>query len=440
MSKNRIVIIGAGYTGLTAAYRLAQQGHKVTILEKSNVIGGLASDFRVEGASLERAYHHIFKTDTSIIKLANELGVGSEIAWHDSSVALFYDNVLYPFKGALDLIRFKPLHFHNRIRAGLVVLYLQRTNKWKKFQTISAYEWMKKYAGRQVTKVIWEPLLRGKFDTYYDKVAMAWLWARVHVRAQSREAGGEKLGYFKKGFQTFTNALIKEVKRLGVDIQTGSNIHSIKSDGGKVVVEVDGDKKVYDRCIATVPTHVFAKLIAEDKAATREYLDQLSSINYLGARLLIFSSSQYLSPYYWHNINDMKLPFLVFINHTNLIDKTNYNGRYIYYIATYVPHDHELFKCSEAALKETWFIALKKIFPDFEPAEINELHSFAFANAQHIVDLEYTDKMPAKTSPLANVYLSNFSQIFPEDRGTNYAVREGELIASAASDQGSTHR
>lgn len=430
-SKN-IVIIGAGYTGLVAALRLSERGHKVTVLERGTTIGGLASDFKVEGASLERAYHHLFKTDTYIINMANELGVGDKLKWHDSAQSLYYGGKLYPFKGALDLIRFSPLKFHNRIRAGLVVLYLQKEKNWQKFQNVTAYDWMKKAGGKQVAEVIWEPLLKGKFDEYYDKVSMAWLWARIHIRAQSREAGGEKLGYFDGGFQVFTDALVARLKELGVDIQTGieiSNISNTPADKVKISFS-DGSSKIYDTCIATTPSYVFAKLIEGNESVKASYLKQLNSIKYLGARLLIFSSYQEISPYYWHNINDLDLPFLVFIHHTKLIDKSAYNNKYIYYIATYVPHDHELFTCDDEALERLWFDSLKKIFPDFDTTKVREKHFFRFANAQHIVEGDYSKKIPAAKTPLANVYLSNFSQIYPEDRGTNYAVREGEKVAT----------
>ncbi|HYG83248.1 MAG TPA: NAD(P)/FAD-dependent oxidoreductase [Verrucomicrobiae bacterium] len=427
--KQSVVIIGGGYTGLVAALRLAQAGKKVTILEKGAVLGGLASDFTIESASIERAYHHLFKTDTHIINLAQELGIGDKLLWHDSSVSLYYNHQLYPFKGALDLIKFSPLSFWNRIRAGLVVLYLQRTNNWQKFQHITAYDWMKKAAGDQVTEVIWEPLLKGKFDTFYNKVSMAWLWARVHIRAQSREADGEKLGYFEGGFQTFTNALVAKLKELGVTIHTSADISGISSKDNQVVISfADGTTKNFEDCIATVPSHVFAKLI-EKANVDQTYLTQLHSINYLGARLLIFSSEQDISPYYWHNINDLELPFLVFIHHTKLIDKRYYNGKYVYYIATYVPHDHQLFTCDDLELEGLWFGSLKKIFPAFDTGQIRERHFFRFANAQHIVDTDYASKIPANITPLPHVYLSNFSQIYPEDRGTNYAVREGEKIA-----------
>jgi protoporphyrinogen oxidase len=312
-----------------------------------------------------------------------------------------------------------------------VVLYLQKTNNWQRFQDISAYDWMLKNAGKQVTEVIWEPLLKGKFDKYYDKVSMAWLWARIHIRAQSREAGGEKLGYFDGGFQVFTDALVTRLKDLGVDIQTGVEISSV-SNSRTHTVRVgfsDGSSKTYDACLATTPSHVFAKLISANKTVKDSYIKKLESIDYLGARLLIFSSEQDLSPYYWHNINDLNLPFLVFINHTKLIDKSVYNGKYIYYIATYVPHDDELFKMDDATLEEVWFSSLKKIFPEFKAKQIREKHFFRFANAQHIVTTNYPAKKPGHRTPLANVFLYNFSQIYPEDRGTNYAVREGKQAA-----------
>lgn len=433
-SNKKIVIIGAGYTGLVAAYKLAQQGHAVTVLERGPVIGGLASDFKVEGSSLERAYHHLFKTDTHIIEMAEELGVGDALKWHDSSVSLYYDDTLYPFKGAFDLIKFRPLSLFNRIRAGLVVLYLQKTTNWRALQNTSAYDWMLRTAGKEVTKVIWEPLLKGKFDKYYDKVSMAWLWARIHIRAQSRETGGEKLGYFEGGFQTFTDALSQKLTDLGVEIKTGSEIASITStSSGKVRIHfADNSRQTFDKCVATTPSHVFAKLVETDKQIKSSYLKKLNSINYLGARLLIFSSTQNISSYYWHNVNDLNLPFLVFINHTNLIDKKYYNGKYIYYIATYVPHDDPLFTCDDKTLEKKWFVSLKQIFPDFDTKKIREKHYFRFANAQHIVDTNYTSKLPDAKTPLRNVYLSNFSQIYPEDRGTNYAVREGKKIAELA--------
>lgn len=155
---------------------------------------------------------------------------------------------------------------------------------------------MLKHAGPQVTEVIWEPLLKGKFDEYFDKVSMAWLWARIHIRAQSREVGGEKLGYFNGGFQTFTDTLVAKLKELGVKIETGIDIVSIDNDkkDSVVITFADGKQKKYDACVATTPSHVFAKLVEKSSSVTDKYLTQLRSINYLGARLMIFHQTKTL--------------------------------------------------------------------------------------------------------------------------------------------------
>ncbi|PIY17476.1 amine oxidase, partial [Candidatus Dojkabacteria bacterium CG_4_10_14_3_um_filter_Dojkabacteria_WS6_41_9] len=84
----KVAIIGAGFTGLTAGYELAKKGVDVTIFEKSSDIGGLAGGFTLEGASLEKAYHHLFRTDTAILSLLDELGLSKELGWYESKVGM----------------------------------------------------------------------------------------------------------------------------------------------------------------------------------------------------------------------------------------------------------------------------------------------------------------------------------------------------------------
>ena len=225
-----IAIIGGGLTGLTTAYRLVQAGVKVTIFEGSDRLGGLAAGCDLAGHHVEQAYHFLYKTDEYILALAEELGFRDKLTYHKSSVSTYYGNKLYPMETPLDLIRFTPLSFVNRIRAGLSVLYLQKVKDWRPLSKTTALDWLRRNAGKQVTDVIWEPLLRGKFDRYYDKITMSWLWGRVLQRVDSRDKdlGGEALGYFEGGFRVVIDSLVNPVRAAGADIRLNARVKGLR--------------------------------------------------------------------------------------------------------------------------------------------------------------------------------------------------------------------
>lgn len=427
--KGNIAIIGGGLTGLVASYRLSQKGYKVTVLEKSDSLGGLMGGFKINGTNLEKAYHHIFKTDKNIIKLIKELSLQNRLQWHESSIGIYYQNKVYPFVTPVDLLKFRPLNLIDKVRLGLVKIYLEKDNNYKKFIKIPANEWMKKWCGENAYRVIWEPLLKGKFHGYYHNVSMAWLWARIHTRVNSKEPGDvkEMLGYIDGGFDLITQKLVNKIKEKGGVIKLSSSINRIEQAGDdKIKIIMDGKALIFDKVIASIPSNSLAKLL--DLKKYKNYINNLNSIDYLGAVTVIFSSKQSLSPYYWHNINDLKSPFLAFIQHTNLIDKSNYKNEHVYYLGIYLPESYRYFKSKDEDIYKDFFKYLKKIFPKFDEKQITSKFVFRFKNAQHVVDLDYISKIPNYKTPIKNLYLSNFSQIFPEDRGTNFAVREGEKI------------
>jgi protoporphyrinogen oxidase len=396
MKNKNVAIIGGGITGLVAGYRLLQKGYKIIIFEKSDILGGLLGGFKINGVYLEKAYHHVFKTDREIISIIKELGLQNKLKWHESKTALYYEEKIYPFAGALDLLKFKPLSLIDKLRLGLTKIYLEKENNWQKFENVLAWEWMKKWCGDRAYEVVWEPLLKGKFSDRYKDISMAWMWARIHTRGNSSEKGREYLGYMDGGFQLIIDELEERIKKLGGKIETGNEILDFK--------ELE---KEYDKIISTAP---------------------LSNVDYLGAITMVFSSKQSLSPYYWHNINDIKSPFLAMIQHTNLIGTENYGGKNIYYLGTYLSQNHKYFTCKDNLIEKDFFGYLKKIFPEFSEKEIEEKFVFKFKYAQHIVGKNYREKIK-NLNKTKKIIQANFAQIYPEDRGINYAVREAEKVA-----------
>jgi protoporphyrinogen oxidase len=433
----KIAIIGGGLTGLTTAYELLKyKNNDVVIYEKEKELGGLAQSFKLGAANLEKFYHHIFKTDNYILDLAEELGLKDKMLWLESSTSIYRDGEVFPFVTAMDLIKFKPLPLIDRVRAGVVTLFLQKYSNWERFKNISAYDWMMKYAGKNVTEVIWQPLLEGKFSKYYKNISMAWLWARINIRANSRKGIGEKemLGYMDGGYQLLFDELIKRIKDMGGKIFVNSTVSDIQEiQNGKLQMKVNEKAEVFDKVLVTIPSPVFPKLLSQNtknNSQMKEYLGRLGKIKYLGALCLVFTSEQNLADYYWHNINDTDFPFLVLIHHTKFVDKKNYDNKYVYYIANYLPTDDPLYNMQENELKALWFKYLKKIYPKFEKAKVESTYIFKSQYAQHIVDMNYFSNVPDVVAPIKNLYLSNFSLMYPEDRGMNYAVREGLRMAN----------
>jgi protoporphyrinogen oxidase len=151
----KILIVGGGFTGLTAALRLsAGKNFDVTLVESSAQLGGLAAGFPLDGTSLEKTYHHLFLTDTSILDLVEELGLKEKLIWCDSSVGIFRDGKIHAFKTPLDLLKFSPCSFIGRLRTGFTALYLKHRKNWRGFTRTTAHDWMTRACGASAMATI----------------------------------------------------------------------------------------------------------------------------------------------------------------------------------------------------------------------------------------------------------------------------------------------
>src|SRR5512135_1828280 len=201
-------IIGGGFAGMTAAYELGKLGYKTFLFERMKELGGLAGTFPIEGTRLERGYHHWFTSDTSIVDLMGELGLGDRVMWIPSKIG----SMVSP----IDVLKLGTVPFPDRIRLGLATFYLtylQRSrNNFGKYEKITAAEWWKKNAGGQVWDKVWLPMFRGKFGAQAENIPMVWHWYKIVLRIGSRRnIGKEELGYPRGSFQVLIDALEKAI-------------------------------------------------------------------------------------------------------------------------------------------------------------------------------------------------------------------------------------
>ena len=430
----RIGIIGGGAAGLAAAYELTGLGHDAEVFEAAPFLGGQASTFEVGGGRLERGYHHLFVSDTDMVELIQELGLGDQLAWLESRVGLFHGGKIWDFSSPLDLLRFKPLSLLQRLRVGLWSFRLQKTADWRRFEGITAQEWVTRHMGREAYQVIWEPLLRGKFGENYDQISMTWLWGKFRLRVGSRRGIFEKerLGYPMGSFGQVFDLLGERVTQQGGEVHLSARVNRVVVEDGVAAgleVELPGQEpavRSYDAVIATTPSYVFTRLVPP---LPQDYQDRLVNVRYLAAVLLILALDRPLSDKYWMNIADSSLPFVGIIEHTNMVDKSLYGGRHIVYLTNYPSRDSELYRMSAEELLETYLPHLRKINPEFDRSWIQEYFHHKIDGAQPIIEVNYSQRIPDHRTPFKNLYLANTTHIYPEDRGTNYSVRMGRRVA-----------
>ena len=229
----RIAIVGAGVTGLAAAYDLSKNDHDVVIYDRAPFLGGQASTFEINGARLERGYHHLFQSDIDIIELMEEIDLVHKMRWIDSKVGTLYDGKIYNFVTPIDLLKFKPLKFPDRIRLGLVTLIIQRIKNWRNLESITAVDWLKKWVGQGAFEGFWGPMLRGKFgDNYYKEVGMAWIWGKIATRFSSRSSrfSREQLGYPIGSFGEICDVLAEKITQRSNHINLSSRVVEIRSE------------------------------------------------------------------------------------------------------------------------------------------------------------------------------------------------------------------
>lgn len=415
----KIAIIGAGFSGLAAAYTLTKKGHSVTVFEKDSAPGGLAIGYQEAGWdwTLEAFYHHWFTNDDAVLNLARQLHYPVIIKRPKTSS--YIDNAIYQLDSPLTLLTFSKLPLIDRLRMAAVLGFLRYNPFWKPLEKFKAAPMLQTTMGKKAYNTLWGPLLIGKFGSYTKDISLAWFWARISKRTTS-------LAYPQGGFLRFAQTLAETIKKQGGIIIYNAAIEKIEEKNGSVSLgETYG---TFDKLIVTLPSFAFTKLAPQ---LPENYKKQLLSLQGLGADMLILRLKKpfFSDGSYWLNVCDENAPVLAIVEHTNFMDKKHYNNEHIVYLGNYLPREHKNFSLTAQQLLKEFDPYLQKINPEYKSSLIG-IKKFSTPFAQPIIPINYSKMIPPFETPLKNVYLANMQQVYPWDRGTNYAVELGEKAAT----------
>lgn len=445
-TNSRIAIVGAGILGLAAAKTLSERGYTVDVYERWPDVAGQASAFEVApGVWLDRYYHHLFESDADMIALHDELLPG-QLEWFRSKIAMFDGGRSWPFVSPFDLMRYGPIPAFDRLRLGLSVLEMTRRSSREEWDRISALDWLTSHCGQRSVDKVWRPLFLGKFGQDAREVPLAWLASKLALRRrklQGRAAAAEVLGYPRNSFRAIAAAMADRIRGAGNTIHLDREVVSIERDsegfvlrcappgayrGGTSTPDPSRDARA-DIVLLTVSTEAALGITRWPP----DYARRLAAWRYRTAVVLLLELATPFGDAYWTNIVDPAMPFLAVVEHTNLVPAERYPARYVY-VSSYVAPDAEIVSLSTDALLRHCLPGLRRMRPDFDERLVLRAWSFRERAAQPIPVLGNGARLLPFETPVDSLFLANTTQIYPEDRGTNYSARLGADVGGRIAD------
>ncbi len=422
-------MVGGGISGLSAAYFLAKQGHKVTVFERDAAVGGLASSFDFGGAFIEKYYHFICLGDQDLIALCEELGLGPKLSWRDSKMSFYYGGKLYPFGTPLDLLRFKPVSVLGRIRFGFNIIYARSISYWQALEGEAASAWLTRHIGKRAYDVIWKPLLKIKFGEYADEVSASWMWHRIHRVAKSRRKflQREMLGYLVGGSKMLFDRLTERIRQMGGEVRTSSPVTSVIVQGNEAKgVRCDGRELRFDRVVSTLALPLVCRLLPDECAG---YRNELARIKYIGVVCMTLKLSHPLTDSFWVNINDARISFNGVIEYTNLNPRPDLKGSKIAYIPYYLATTNERYAYADEALLTEYSSALRLVSPEFSRGSIQDWRVFRDPYAQAVCTTHFSEVIPDQRTPVKGFYIIDSTQLYPSDRTLSGMIGLAKSVA-----------
>ncbi len=432
----RIGIVGGGVAGLGCAHILAQRGHGVDVFEQAPALGGLAGCFDFDGMQVEKYYHFVCRDDTDLIDMLAALGLSDELEWRPGKMRFFYHGKLYPFGTPWDLLRFRPLSLRARLRFGLNVALSRSAQSWERYEAMTAHDWLIEQIGREAYTVIWEPLLRIKFGSYYDQISASWIWHRVHRMARSRThiLAREQLGFLKRGTPILLDALTSTLRQQGVGLHTAVTVEAITVAGDQVTgLTIGGQHRPFDAVISTAPLPLLARLLP--RAAVAQIGD-ITSIEYITVVCLILKLRQPLTDGFWINVNDERAPFNGFIEYTNLNPRSDAHHPHLLYVPFYLPPGHARFAQRDTDLFQECLAGLQVVRPELTPDWVLGYRVFRDRFAQAICTTNFARRIPPVRSRIRGLLLTDSTQLYPSDRTISGMFGQARVVAAAIDELG----
>ncbi len=421
----KIAIVGTGITGLATAYHILKQrpNAHIFLFEKTDQVGGLGGWTKFDGVDIEPFYHHYFLSDKKLLKLIEELGLSEKLYFSTSKNANLYDDGYHSLSTPKDLLIFPKLSLWERLKLVFNLTLLKLDTTGIRYDNITAQKWLTEKLGRNTFKILWKPLMDGKYDNLASKISMSWFWGRIHDRTF-------ELGYMKGSNRVLFEALSKKVKRMGAKVILNTSIKRIKFDDFGCKLVTDSKVHLFDSIVWTPLSPALAKI----SNLPQKTKNKLASINHIGTVCCLISLKYKLQENYWVNLCMKNSPFVIAVEHTNFIKYAKSN-KHLVYLAKYTDSNSAFYNLSYLEHKKLIINTLRSMNPNFKTNWIKKIKIFKAPKTQTIFPIKFLVNQPQHDLIPKRMYLANIDQTYPHDRNLGIGVVIGAKVAKYIVDQ-----
>lgn len=429
----KIVVIGAGIAGLAAAQKLAKDGHDVLLLEANSQLGGLGTFFKRGENWIDKFYHCQMPSDNPLLKLIDDVGIMDKIYWKPTRMGFIVDGKRYSFNTAIDLLKFSPISFIERLRFGVISLMLRYLGKGKDLDNLPIEKWFKKLYGENVWNKILKQLFLSKFGDHAGNLPSLYIWQRL-----GREKNVATRGYLKCGLRGFINALEQNITKNGGEIRINSPVKKLEKTETGINLHLHDEVVYADWVISTIPLPQFAEILSESNLKNSFVDPQLT---YQGVVNALFFLKKPLDNYYWTPVVNSNTDFDGVVEMTELVDIEQYGNYYMVYVMKYCHRNSELFNEDSESIAKRWEKQLISLYPDLNLTtdDVEEVKIFKAPFVEPIYPLGYSKIKPKTKLDDANILLATSAQVYPNitswNASTGLANKVVDLLYKLSSEE-----
>ncbi len=412
--------------GLTLARRLAQRGHRVTVLEATSVLGGLAAPWSLGDVTWDRHYHVTLLSDAHLRALLGELGLEREMRWVTTRTGCFADGELHSVSNSVEFLRFPPLRLVDKLRLGATIAYAARIRDWRRLEQVPVGDWLTALSGRRTFERFWLPLLRSKLGESWRDTSAAFIWATIARLYAARRSGlkRELFGYVPGGYARIFRRFQETLEAQGVAIRVGTPVARVEPERGRLRVTTSGGEAAsFDRVVVTLAAPLAAAICA---GLTQDELERLRGVRYLGIVCASLLLDAPLAGFYVTNITDGGVPFTGVIEMTALVDPAELGGRHLVYLPRYVPAGDPFLATSDDQVREAFLPALERMYPRFRRAQVRAFRVSRVSHVCAIPTLGHSGRLPPVATSVPGLHLLGSAHVVNGTLNVNESVRLAE--------------